>query len=325
MIKRLFFTAVLLMPSLAYAGNPSANLSVQVVPAASTPPLPAGAQAAGYTTLAFHSDFTSPSYSNVANWLDCAGASNPTWFVDAANGTPAGPVPCGRISMTTDGGVQVMDMKFTAADAAQVATALVTINTLGGFNKGLDFPNGGYFQATYRLANGQNTNAYGLLSTGWWSWSDTGHTGLSPAYLEKDFLETYSTGCCHNDSVTHQWGSVDNGAIDLAGFGLPEYPIDITTYHTIAMRWTQDGSATAAMCMYIDGVFQNCGSKAMISSQLNQRNYPILTAGPQSTTPATADYDILVKDVQIWTCAGWRGPLNTPGNACNGAVLTSAP
>lgn len=35
MIKDLFFTAALLVPGLAYAGNPSADLSVQIVPARS--------------------------------------------------------------------------------------------------------------------------------------------------------------------------------------------------------------------------------------------------------------------------------------------------
>jgi hypothetical protein len=34
MIKQLFFTAALLVPGLTYGGNPSADLSVQVVPSA---------------------------------------------------------------------------------------------------------------------------------------------------------------------------------------------------------------------------------------------------------------------------------------------------
>jgi hypothetical protein len=39
-IKTLLFTAMLLLPALAYGGNPSANLSVQVVPAGSSGGLP---------------------------------------------------------------------------------------------------------------------------------------------------------------------------------------------------------------------------------------------------------------------------------------------
>ena len=53
MIKQLFFTAALLAPSLTYAGNPSATLPGQIVPAGT---IPAPAQAAGFTTLAFSAD-----------------------------------------------------------------------------------------------------------------------------------------------------------------------------------------------------------------------------------------------------------------------------
>ena len=37
MIKKLFFVAALLAPNLAYAGNPSTDLSVQVVPPGDPP------------------------------------------------------------------------------------------------------------------------------------------------------------------------------------------------------------------------------------------------------------------------------------------------
>jgi hypothetical protein len=65
MKRKLFFAAMLLAPSLAYG----ADLTVQVVPAASSPAAPAGAQAAGFTTLAANYDFTQPLPSN---WLGCS-------------------------------------------------------------------------------------------------------------------------------------------------------------------------------------------------------------------------------------------------------------
>jgi hypothetical protein len=329
MIKGLFVTAALLVPSLAYAGNPSANLSVQVIPA--------GAQAAGYTTLAFHSDFKQPFYTTLSNWLDCAGATSPQWWIAGGNGHS--PPPCSRISMINDGGVQVLDMSFTAADAADLATVLTTVNAISGnrYTQGVDFPNGAYWQATYRVtASGLNGNPYGTLTSDWWTWSDTGQTGTSSSFFEFDFLETYGTGCCHNDSITHSWGSSPPGqpGILLAGFGAPEYPIDPTIYHTIAARITQDGSTNAAMCFYLDGKLQNCkdlvssgntGAAAITAAQLNQRNYPVLEIGPVNSTPVAATMDLLVKDVQIWTCPGWQGPLNQPGHPCNGSVLTGAP
>jgi hypothetical protein len=131
-------------------------------------------------------------------------------------------------------------------------------------------------------------------------------------------------------------GAVPYGQGDLvvSGDGLPEYQIDQTAYHTIAARITQDGTSNLAVCMYIDGQFQNCrdmvsagdsGATAITPAQLNERNFLVLQVGPQNTTPVAATIDMLVKDVKIWTCANWQGTLNTPGNACNGAVLTSAP
>jgi hypothetical protein len=62
--------------------------------------------------------------------------------------------------MISDGGVQVMDMSFTAADAADLATVLTTINATGGnrYTQGVDFPNGAYWQVTFRvLPNGLTT------------------------------------------------------------------------------------------------------------------------------------------------------------------------
>jgi len=330
-IKELFFTAALLVPSLAYAGNPSASLSVQVIPAGSAP---AGAQAAGYSTLAFHSDFTQPFYSNLSNWLDCAGAASPQWWIGGGNGQS--PPPCSRISMINDGGMQVMDMRFTAADAGSLGTVLTTLNALGQrYSQGVDFPNGAYWQATFRvLPNGLNNNPFGTLIAAWWSWSDTGQSS-GTAFQERDFLEEYGTGCCHNDAGLVEWNAPSGQTnVLLAGFGQPEYQIDPTVYHTIAARVTQDGRTNEAMCLYIDGVLQNCrdmigagntGGSAITSSQLNQRNYPILQIGPLNATPVAATIDMLVQDVQIWTCSAWQGPLNRPGNACNGPVLTGAP
>src|SRR5215472_4528784 len=65
MIKKLLFAAALMMaPGFAFAADPSANLSIQVVPAgqttsaqcSATPPVEAAQ--AGFTTAAFCNDFT---------------------------------------------------------------------------------------------------------------------------------------------------------------------------------------------------------------------------------------------------------------------------
>jgi Ca-dependent carbohydrate-binding module xylan-binding len=306
-------------------------------PTVSTAPpsggVPPGAQAAGYTTLAFESDFTQPGYANLSNWLDCAGAASPEWFIGGAIGHS--PPPCSRISMISDGGVQVLDIKFTSADAANLGTVLTTLNS--ALTRGVDFPNGTYWEITYRLtAAGRDNNPYGTELTGFFTWSNSGQLGASSSYMELDFLETYASGCCHEGSIIHMWGAVPYGQGDLvvSGYGLPEYQVDQTAYHTIASRITQDGTSNLAMCMYIDGQLQNCrdmvsagnsGAAAITPAQLNERNFPALAVGPVNTTPVAATMDMLVKDVRIWTCANWQGTLNTPGHACNGAVLTSAP
>jgi hypothetical protein len=85
MIKQLFLTAALLAPGLAYAGNPSADLSGQIVPASGsiacgvgpnyTGSIPTQASTAGFTTCAANYDFTSSQFANASTWLDCYGAN----------------------------------------------------------------------------------------------------------------------------------------------------------------------------------------------------------------------------------------------------------
>ncbi len=349
MIARILLSlAVYFVGSISTGYCASASLSIQITVAGVsggtpcdigpnvTDPIPPGAQAAGYTHCAFHTPFANASYATLSNWLDCAGAGSPQWFATGANGAPA--PPCSRYAIVNDGGTQVLDMKFTAADAGSAGTSLVTTNDQGArYTRGVDFPNGAYFQATFRVTPASQDGTavpFGDHIMAWWSWSDTGQTSAQP-FFEHDFLETYATGCCHNDTGEHPWfapGAQFSWVI--AGFGQPEYQIDGTVYHTVAERITQDGSSNLAICMYIDGALQVCGdavnaglsgAAAITSSQFNQRNYPILVIGPQSSTPVSATMDMYVKEVTIWTCPGWASPLNTPGHACNGPVLTGAP
>src|SRR5690348_16001070 len=99
MIKKLSFMAALWLPGLAYAGNPSADLSVQIVPA----PPPAPAVAAGFTTLTLNADFSTPFYANKANWLDCGGATSPQWYKQwVAFGSNGVAAPCSAILQETD-------------------------------------------------------------------------------------------------------------------------------------------------------------------------------------------------------------------------------
>jgi hypothetical protein len=96
MIKQLVFTAALLASGAAYAANPSATFSDQVIPAGSnriscgSSPLgdaAADVAAVGFTTCALYSDFTTPIPNTVGTgltdgWLNCNQTDTPTatWY-----------------------------------------------------------------------------------------------------------------------------------------------------------------------------------------------------------------------------------------------------
>jgi hypothetical protein len=56
-IEGLLFAALLLLSAAVYGVNSTAQLTAQLVPVGSAPPIPAGAQATGFTTSAFETDF----------------------------------------------------------------------------------------------------------------------------------------------------------------------------------------------------------------------------------------------------------------------------
>jgi hypothetical protein len=145
MIKTLFLIAALLVPGLAYAANPSAPFSVQVVapPSGITcdigPPytgaIPAAAIQAGFTHCAANYDFTytgtwtstiagntyTYQWSNmsgsggISGWFSCvSGARPPALFSREGSNT----VPCDatHVFMTTDSGAQVLAMAFLKSD-----------------------------------------------------------------------------------------------------------------------------------------------------------------------------------------------------------------
>src|SRR5216683_4717012 len=100
--------AALLAPSLACDANPSADLSVQIVPA-SAPAVPAPAQAAGFTTQALNADFTSPAYANTATYIDnCGATASYRWYLTNRNGQPSDGLPCSQTIITTDGGLSAL-------------------------------------------------------------------------------------------------------------------------------------------------------------------------------------------------------------------------
>ena len=140
MLKHILVAAALLAPALTYG----ADLSVQIVPAASptppsspTPPpssngiacdigpnytgtIPAGAQAAGFTHCAANYDFSQPFYATQSNWLNCAGASKPPILHSkrrvGKRQLSFGMNLAAEFSIVSDGGSSVLQLAYRQAD-----------------------------------------------------------------------------------------------------------------------------------------------------------------------------------------------------------------
>ena len=283
--------------------------------------IPIPAMAAGYTTLAFHSDFTQSFYADASNWLDCAGAANPQWWIGGVGGVSPPPL-CERVSIVNDNGTQALDLKFTADDYASGSLALTTISPQ--FDRGVDFGNGFYAEVTARVTpESINNNNWGDWVAGFWTWSDTQALGISDSWLEFDVLERFANGGdggWYDDSFVHVYPDPNYGGIYLDGWG-NYYGVDPTQYHTIGMRVLQ-GTSDLQACMYVDNEQRRCGSLSGSGytetvSQMMERNFGILAVG-HSYQPVKAPMEMLVRDVEIWTCGTVaRTPFAVPGNACS--------
>jgi hypothetical protein len=147
MIKTLFFAAALLVPGLADAGTPSADLSGQIVPAGSgiscdqgpnVGAIPAAAQAAGFTHCALNADFTSNTtdanginFSNTSTFIDQCGANTSIYHFSLGlgfgpNGGPGDTVaPCNYATIVNDsagGASQALKLIYNSSDQANFLT-----------------------------------------------------------------------------------------------------------------------------------------------------------------------------------------------------------
>src|SRR6187200_3041948 len=139
-VLRSLFFLLLSVPWLAYGANPTADLSVQIVPAGSAPTVPDPAQAAGFTTLSLNADFTQPFYATQSNWLACAGAADPQWWIGGAQTDGAHPPPCSSVRQANDPstGQPVLNMTWNPSyqQGNTVMTEIWTVNQAPGMTKG---------------------------------------------------------------------------------------------------------------------------------------------------------------------------------------------
>jgi hypothetical protein len=331
MIKRSLFFAIILLPCIAYGADPSSNLSTNVVPPGSSPPVPAGAAAAGFTTLALNSDFTQP---QAANWLGgCSVAGNgaPTnssdntghnWYLNIWWSNTYQNCGVVQVSDPAFGGT-VLDMPWVSkANWQQIGTVIQSAPWFSTGTAGT-FPNNAYYEITMRMtpiANG----AYAAFYT----WPVLAMTDTSKAGLEIDVIEEDAGNLGNSDGALHNWGQPGTpGAWLWLGKGSPGLPsnFDPNQYHKFAARSTSDGT-NQTTCSYIDDVFQQCvaipgGMNAnnqvaryflIVQNACDWWNYPSNFCNGQNQ-------HMYVKSVKVWSCPSWQT------TQCNGPVDSSSP
>jgi hypothetical protein len=331
MIRRLFFAATLLLPCLAYGEDSSSNLSVDVVPPGSQPPAPAGAAAAGFTTLALNSDFTQAMPSNWLGGCSVAGSGAPvntndntghTWWM---NIWWAWTYQHCLTKQVTDlvAGSLVLDMPWTVdTGALNVGTTLQSAAwfSTGQPNTGVTFPNNAYYEITYRISPVAPGSWGGMFT-----WPLLGMTDNNQQGIEHVIIELDTGRFAGSDAGIHNWGvPTKPGSFIWLGQGSPGLPnnFDANQYHTFAIRSTSDGN-TLSDCAYIDNVLQSCVPVpgGLTSIEANAREVLILqNACDYWNGPCnTGLQHMYVKNVRVWSCANWQT------TQCNGSVLTAAP
>jgi hypothetical protein len=334
MIKRLFFMAALLMPSLAHGANPTADLSVQIVPADATPAVPAAAQAAGFTTLAKNWDFSQPLYARESNWLDCGLSTNTNkdWHQNAsiANGPPVFQVPICSVPQVVDQGFTVIDLPWTTNQTDYPTNVIQSIRTVSadGTTALVNF-GAFYAEAEYRMTPVQNNSFTAFWSSATPPTSNT--RDLEYDIIEMGLNDSYAGGAGQN---LHNWQGGTGGCPPYNfNCGTDYYlswpsQIDISAYHKFGMLVTNDGT-TAWTCGYYDGApIGNCfDMNAQVNSggaddQTNNRQYMMLWSIGQDlghSVRATQDAHMYIKYVRVWSCANWQTQL------CHGSMFTTHP
>lgn len=356
MIRKLLFTAALLFPGLAYAGSPSADLSVQVVPA--DPPssitpdygpnyvcsgafctsgIPTPAYNAGFTHMALNGDFSNSLYSNISTWLTgCGAAGWPAWnfswgFRFGNNG------PCNRIDMEPDstiGGEQVLHIQFRNSDTTTYNTDAFALSWPTGWTTASSgsgtLPMEAYFEITFRFTSAslsEGASPAGPLDIYWNSVVNGGTSGN----IEPDFMEI--------DPHPPNWGGglidwLSNGPNfgDMYG-GTGIFTVDVSQYHTLQVLLTSDESTVFSKCTWIDGVATETGC-VQISPQNNPNCngcapaiYQLHTLEPNvwvgsGGVSIANNIDMYIQSIRIWECAGYKASVSET-TGCPGTVITT--
>jgi hypothetical protein len=327
MIKKLFLMAALLAPGLAYGGNPSADLTVQIVPAGSGPPVAAPAAAAGFTTLAYNFDFSQPMYATQSNWLDCSGTdASKVWHVGAPGGISS--LPC-NINQAIDplDSSTVLRLQYLQSYGFGDASHSVSMQTVtnGGDAQGgtvtASYPNF-YAESTYRI---DQVSATPEVSgpNGVWDWQAGGNT------IECDYAELWIGSGGFGDGGCGNWlGPAIDGwfSYDPSGSGsnLPA-GWSTTAYHKYGALYTSDGSTSVKICFFVDDIRQWCADASASSTQYLQKNWLVAWVVSGAAAPPPV-FNLYIKNIHVFSCANWKPwPDQTVAGQCNGTTLFNDP
>jgi hypothetical protein len=309
MIKKLFFTAALLVPGLAHGADPSANLPIQIVPASA---VPAPAQAAGFTTLALNEG---PNLGNPNTWLDCAGASPPKWWFNMTGFSSN--MPCSAVSITNDPADGLPSIKIHWEDSyANFGGRDVT--SINSGPPGEPPPNAGRF-----VSPGFYTEA--VLRTDWLSndtvtmdyWSLP--AASAGAGYELDFMEETGAASSYGAAMHNHYGCNTPGCSGGSEVNTGAYPFqcptsavggcnfDFSIYHKYAARQTSAGT-DRFFCAYIDDQLQGCtsiypndrqlvGVPQVIQLQMGRNQ------GKCCLSNGSTGANTWVRSIKVWQCA----------------------
>jgi hypothetical protein len=356
MIKALFFTAALLVPSLAYSANPSGDLSVQVVPPSSngiacdigpnykgTIPNPAAAM--GFTTC-LNFDFTytgtfsnrvsfrdgnnvtrpagqSYQWSNLSTWLDFAGASNPLFVYSFGNRVS------GSYQTVTDSGKQVLLSQFIPGDnSPQIASLLYP--TTNSFVEEVVKVDPNAYQNVTSTRNHEIIDDFGFFY-------NPGGGGLE---TDSGMVCADTTQASWNPPNVPRGPCNGNGGF-VNGGGQPYFQPPGSTnlldgnYHTTGMLTAASRTqGHVSFCGYYDGQYGvvnfdgpsdgNCWEFTNSSSNPACQTEPAgcYQMGQESlgsyVTGATATTARhWIQRLTVWTCPGWNTPSGGAGNNCD--------
>jgi hypothetical protein len=251
MMKKLFFTA-LLVSGPAFAGNPSADLVVNVVPAGAsgvatmlpTPPI-------GYHWVQTFGDEFSTTSSNSGTATAPVTLNTSTWTVDhfCPNNFPGnynppyyGCTASGENSNdTVDSGTGILSMALDNSTFNGPARNI--INTPNSFVQRF-----GFF--VYRCKMPPN-NAGELSSTEIDLESFAKDSGVGGAYGELAWQQFFAPNV---NPLTQYNIYVIEGSTGQVGLGSPNVGVDLSAdYHQYGLLWSNDGTAHGSVSGYFDG------------------------------------------------------------------------